>query len=205
MSVNLLLIILTCLISIQAFNKPGFIAELSHYPMREARDKQYYRMFTAAFVHADLFHLFVNMFVLYGFGEYLESQFSLMYGGIFGPLGYLAFYMVIAGLANLPTYIKHKDNYHYRSIGASGATSGIVFAYILFEPTSMLGLYAIIPVPAIIFGILYLFYSSYASRKGMDNIDHDAHFYGALTGLLLMLMLKPMLIQSFIFKIVNVF
>ena len=205
MSVNLLLIILTCLISIQAFNKHAFISELSHYPLRESRDRQYYRMFTAAFVHADFFHLFVNMFVLYGFGEYLESQFTIFYGSILGPFFYLLFYIVIAGLANIPTFIKHRENYHYRSIGASGATSGIVFAYILFEPTSMLGLYAIIPVPAIIFGILYLFYSSYASRKGADNIDHDAHFYGAMTGFLLMLILKPMLLQHFFFEIVNVF
>lgn len=205
MSVNLLLIILTCIISIQGFNKPAFIAELSHYPLKESRDKQYYRMFTAAFVHADLFHLFINMFVLYGFGEYMESQFSYLYGGLFGPVIYLIFYLIIGGAANMPTYIKHRNNFHYRSIGASGATSGIVFAYILFEPTAMLGLFAIIPIPAIIFGILYLFYSSYASRRGMDNIDHDAHFYGAVTGFLLMLMLKPMLLQQFIFKIINVF
>lgn len=205
MSVNLLLILVTCLISIQSFNKPDFIYELSHYPYREYRDRQYYRLITAAFVHADLFHLFVNMFVLYGFGEYIEEQFKFFYGSILGPLFYILFYLFIAVAANIPSYFRYRNNYHYRSIGASGATSGIVFAYILFEPTSMLGLFAIIPIPAIVFGILYLFYSSYAGRRGLDNIDHDAHFYGAITGFVLMLILKPVLIQQFLFKISNVF
>lgn len=205
MSVNLLLILATCLISIRSFNKPHIINELCHYPYREYKDKEYFRLVTAAFVHADFFHLFVNMFVLYGFGGYIEEQFKFLYGSIVGPSFYIAFYLFIAVVANISTYIKFRNNYYYRSIGASGATSGIVFAYILFEPTSILGLFAIIPIPAIIFGILYLLYSSYAAKRGMHNIDHYAHFYGAITGFVLMLILKPVLIQQFLFKISNVF
>jgi membrane associated rhomboid family serine protease len=162
-------------------------------------------MLSAAFLHGGMFHLFVNMFVLYGFGEFVERKFTGFYGEFGGKVGFLIFYLFMAVCANIPTYLKNKENYQYHSIGASGATSGIVFSYILFEPTSMLYLFLAIPIPAIIFGVLYLLYSSYASKTQADHIDHDAHFYGAVAGFLFTLALKPDLFSSFIFKITHWF
>ncbi|MBL0082650.1 MAG: rhomboid family intramembrane serine protease [Saprospiraceae bacterium] len=108
-------------------------------------------------------------------------------------------------LSNVPTYLKHRDNAHYRAVGASGATSAIVFSFIVFEPTAMLGLFFILPIPAVLFGILYLFYSSWAGKKNADNIDHEAHFYGAVAGFLFTIAMKPALFSLFIHKIVSVF
>lgn len=204
MTINMFLVGATCLISILGFNNPSIISKGAHHPYSEAHRGEWYRLLSSGFFHADVFHLFVNMFVLYGFGDFIEHQFK----GIFGPLGggiiYVVFYLALIILANLPNYSKHKDNPRYSAIGASGATSGIVFSYILFEPLSMLQLYFFFPIPAIVFGVLYLLYSSYAGKNMSDNIDHAAHFYGALAGFLLTIALKKELIIDFFYELTSI-
>ena len=204
LTINNLIIAITCLVSIIGFSNQSIINSLSHYPVAELRNKEWYRMLTAGFVHADPFHLFINMYVLYQFGGMIESQFVENHGN-FGKLIYLFFYLATIVFANMPTFSKHKEDRSYHAIGASGATSAVVFAFIFYLPTAMLGLFLIIPIPAILFGILYLFYSSYASKRGGDNIDHDAHFYGAVFGFLFAWMLHPSQIHSFINQILNIF
>ena len=110
MTVTLALVLITCMISITGFNNPEVTRRLAHYPIRENRNKEIYRWITAGFVHADAFHLFVNMFVLYFFGEYIESQFKDIHGNIPGAVIYTAFYIFIILLANLPSYKKHSEN-----------------------------------------------------------------------------------------------
>jgi membrane associated rhomboid family serine protease len=115
---------------------------------------------------------------------------------------YLVFYLIAIAAASAATYFKHKNHPGFASIGASGAVAAVLFAAILLNPTIGIGFMFIpIPIPGFIFGVLYLWYSSYASNKGGDNIDHAAHFYGAVFGFLFPLVLKPELFLSFIYQL----
>jgi len=205
MTLTLLLVIVTGLISYQAFNKPELFYKLSHQPHREYHSKEYYRFISSGFVHADFTHLLINMYVLWIFGEEVERNFVIIFGEAMGRVYFLLLYLATIAFGDLPTFLKHKDNPNFTSVGASGAVSGIVFVFILFYPWSTLLLFFIIPAPAILAGVAYLIYSSYASRKMNDRIDHDAHFYGAIFGMLFTIALKPSLIQLFISQLINNF
>ncbi len=121
-----------------------------------------------------------------------------IFGETMGRLNFLLLYLLTIIFADIPTFLKHRNNPHYASVGASGAISGIVFVYILFFPWEMIYLYGVIGIPSIIAGVAYLAYSSWASKKGGDNIDHEAHFYGAVFGFLFTIVLKPSLFGDFI-------
>lgn len=138
--------------------------QLKHYPIAESRNGQYYRWLTSGFVHGDFMHLFINMFVLHEFGRSVENYLVHHFDKTGGSILYLATYLLIIIMGDVPTYYKHKDNAYFASVGASGGVSGIIFIFILLNPWNMLGLYMIIPVPAIIFGVLYLWYSTWASK-----------------------------------------
>lgn len=148
-------------------------------------------------MHSDFFHLFVNMFVLWSFGSHVESEFITNKGETAGKILFFTFYLFMIVLANLPTYAKYKNNGSYMAVGASGATNAVLFSAIFFTPTNNLYLYLAIPIPMIIFGVLYLWYSHWASKKGQDNIDHEAHIYGAIAGFLFTLLLFPNQIDEF--------
>ena len=147
-------------------------------------------------------HLLINMFVLWNFGEIVERYFQAFFGEVMGLVLYVLVYIAIIVLASVSTFIKKKNNENYMAVGASGGVSGIVFIFILFYPWEPLYLYGIIPIPGIIAGVLYLAYSSYAGKNVKDRIDHDAHFYGALVGVLLMILLKPSVFTEFLHKLV---
>lgn len=203
MSITLIIVIITCIVSYIAFNNRSLFDSLKHHPYTENREGQWYRFISSGFVHGSFFHLLINMYVLYEFGQYVEQMYVHLLGDVWGRSAYLLMYLGTIAIADIPTYIKHKDNPGYASIGASGGVSGILFTFILFSPWSMLGLYFIIPVPAIIFGVLYLIYSSWASKNQNDMIDHDAHFFGALTGMIITIALAPSVFTSFISKFVE--
>lgn len=203
MSITLILIILTCLVSWQAFQNPDMQNKLLHYPYLESRSRDFYRWLTACFVHGSWIHLGINMYVFYGFGEVVEARFLELFGEVMGRLNYLLLYLLTGVFANVPTYFKHRDNQFFRSVGASGAVSGILFVFVLFEPWARLGLFFVIPIRAILAAVLFLVYSSYAGRKGGDMIDHEAHFYGAVFGFWFAIALKPSLFSGFLEKIVN--
>ncbi len=205
MSVTLILVIITCVISIACFNNKNLFDQLKHYPIAESRNGQYYRWLTSGFVHGDFMHLFINMFVLHEFGRSVENYLVHHFDKTGGSILYLATYLLIIIMGDVPTYYKHKDNAYFASVGASGGVSGIIFIFILLNPWNMLGLYMIIPVPAIIFGVLYLWYSTWASKNQNSNIDHEAHFYGAVAGILIAIVSRPMIIQEFIDKLIHQF
>jgi len=198
MTITLILIILTCLISIQAFARPGIIERLKHHPYSEVRNGEWFRLLTSGFVHGGWVHLLINMFVLYSFGELIEKIFMQLWGATLGRILFLVMYLLAIIAGDIPTLIRQKDNPAYASIGASGAVSAVVFIFILLFPWDMLYLYGIVPIPALLGGIAYLIYSSWASRHSSDRIDHLAHFYGAVFGILFVIVLKPSLILHFI-------
>ena len=207
MSINitLIIVILTSVISVACFNNKALFNALKHFPYVEGRKREYYRWLTSGFVHGDIVHLFVNMFVLYQFGVAIEDYFISYFGITGGSVLYVLTYLLIIIMADIRTYYKHIDNPQFASVGASGGVSGILFIYILIHPWSMLGLYAIIPVPAIIFGGLYLWYSTWAAKNQQGNIDHDAHFYGAVAGVLIAIVTRPAIFSEFIHSLVNNF
>lgn len=197
MSITLLIVIFTCLVSYYCLNNSEMTQKLKHYPIAEHRAGEYYRMLTSGFVHGSYWHLGINMFVLYEFGRVVERLFLSQFGQVLGGGIYLLAYLAMIVLGDIPTFLKHKDNPGYASIGASGATSGILFMYIIWSPWSMLSLYFFIPIPAIVLGVLYLWYSSWASKNQQDMIDHDAHLFGALAGVVLMFVCIPASITRF--------
>jgi membrane associated rhomboid family serine protease len=204
-SITLLIIIFTALVSYQGFSKYTFIDRLKHSPAREAGAGEYYRLLTSGFVHADWTHLLVNMFVLYSFGMVIENYIIHEFGEVNGRVIYLVLYLLNIILANVPTAIRFKNNPGFSSIGASGAVSGIIFIFILMQPWALLYLFFIIPVPAIIAGVGYLFYSSWAANQGHGRLDHSAHFAGAIAGMLMIILLRKEILSDFFYRLVHDF
>lgn len=204
-SATLIIVILTCAISIPAFNNRQLFDQLKHHPYTEKREKQYFRWLTSGFLHGSWIHLGINMYVLYEFGKWVEIKYVEMFGATTGVVLYVTMYLLTIILSSAPSYYKHQDNPYYSAIGASGGVSGILFAFILFEPWSMLGLYFVIPIPAIIFGVLYLWYESWAAKNSNDNIGHDAHFYGAIAGMIITIILKPAVASMFFTNLIENF
>jgi membrane associated rhomboid family serine protease len=175
-SITLIIIIATSIISFIAFSNHKLMDQFIFYPPAVRRG-QVYRFFSCGLIHADWGHLIFNMISLYLFGEAVESKFMEAFGPL-GKLVYLGMYVLALAASVIPTY-----NYHYRSLGASGAVSAVIFAGILFFPTAKLGLFFIpIYIAGFLFGILYLFVSGWLDKRGGGNINHSAHIFGALFG-----------------------
>ena len=179
-TVTLILIAANVLLSIACFNDQNLLARMIMWPYGVKRYGQYYRFITSGFIHANWMHLFFNMFTLYFFGRVIETYFTL--AGVGGIISYLVLYFSALVISDLPTYFKYKDDSNYHSLGASGAVSAVVFAAIVFNPWSSIYVF-FIKVSALIYAVLYIWYSIYMSKRGGDNINHDAHLYGALYGL----------------------
>ena len=205
MSVSIFIVIITCVISYYCFQDKNLFDRLKHWPFIEARNQEYYRFVSSGFVHGSWLHLLINMFVLYEFGGFAETVFVYHFGDVMGRVNFVLLYILAIIFADIPTFMKHKDNRGYASIGASGAVSGILFVYILVAPWSKIYLYGIIPIHSIVAGVAYLAYSSWASKNSQDHIDHDAHFYGAVFGFLFALALRPAFFGEFLNKLVNGF
>ncbi len=201
MIVTYFLIGVTAAASWWAFNNPSFFHQCKHWPYAEAQRGEYYRLITGGFLHADYVHLLFNMITLYFFGGVVEPAFSQLFSAA-GPLLYAVFYLMAIAAASLATYFRYRHTPHFASIGASGATSAVLFAAILFTPTMSLYLMFIpIPIPAVVFAVFYLWYSSHAARRGGDGVDHLAHFFGAVFGFVFPLFLKPELFEHFIVEV----
>ncbi len=183
LTITLIIIIITAIVSISGFSSQKVIDDLIFYPPAITREKQVYRFFTCGFIHADYGHLIFNMLSLYFFGEHVENKFVEIFGTK-GKLFYLLLYLAALFFCLLPTFFKHKNDYYYRSLGASGAVSAVIFAGILFYPLAGLGLLFLpIYIAGFIFGFLYLLISSWLEKRGGGNINHSAHIYGAFFGL----------------------
>jgi len=203
MSITNFICIITFFISYQAFNNKELFHNLKHYPIAESTQKEWYRFVTSGFVHGSWVHLLINLYVLWAFGNILENLYVSQMGFLKGGLVYTALYLLTLIIADIPTYIKHKENPRYSSIGASGAVSGIMFALMLFLPWEWLMLYAIIPIPYIIGAIAYVVYSTWASKNKNDNIDHSAHLYGALFGIVFAIITIPNALKIFSIRIME--
>lgn len=183
MSITVIIIIITVLISITAFSNAKVMNDLIFYPPAVTNNNQYYRFITCGFIHADYGHLLFNLLSLYFFGQFVEGAFQYIFGGT-GKMLYLAMYVLALVASLLPTYFKNKNNQYYRSLGASGAVSAVIFAGILLDPLNKIYLMFIpVGIPGFVFGPVYLLISAWLDRKGNDNINHSAHIWGALFGI----------------------
>lgn len=194
---TLILIALITLISAIAFSQGEIMNHLQFNAYKIIHRKQYYRMVTHALVHANWEHLIVNMIVLYSFGSAVERFFEFYFGNS-ATLYYLILIFGSVIFSTLYSLFQQKNNPYYNAVGASGAVSAVLFTAIFFNPWNNIYFFGILPIPGIIFGGLYLYYSYYMSTKKADNIGHDAHFLGAIFGFLLPIVLKPALLIGFL-------
>ena len=189
LSITLIIIIATTLVSISGFSSQKIIDDLIFYPPAVTHQRQWWRFFTCGLIHADFGHLILNMYALYIFGVPVEKAFvSVSIFGRYGNLVYLLMYVSALIVCLLPTYRKHKNNYYYRSLGASGAVSAVVFCFILLFPLQKLGLvFFPVMIPGFIFGTLYLIVSTILERRSSDRINHSAHIWGAIYGIVFLI------------------
>jgi len=202
MSITLILIILTSGISIYAWSHPDLLDKWVFHPFSINKKNQWYRFITSGFLHADWTHLFFNMLSLYFFGEALERVFMGLFGVEMGVAAYLLIYLGGMVVADIATYIKHKNDFDYRALGASGAVSAAIFASILFNPLNSICLFAFICMPGFIFGIVYLIYSYYQAER-MTGVNHSAHFYGAVFGFVVSFLLVDNAGINFIQQVIS--
>lgn len=183
-TITIAIILITCVVSFTAFSNEKITNDLIFYPPAVSNQNQWYRFITSGFIHADIMHLAFNMFTFYFFGDPVEKAFLSIYGGM-GKLFFALLYLASLVACLLPTYLQHKDNYYYRSLGASGAVSAVLFAGILLFPTMGIRIFPIpFSIPAFIFGPIYLILSAYLAKKGQGNINHSAHIWGAIFGVI---------------------
>lgn len=197
---TIIIIIITVFVSIAAFKSNKLMTELQFNASKIAYKKQYHRLITHGFVHANWEHLFVNMIVLFSFGRAIEVYFEYNFGSLH-DLYFLLLYFIGMLVSNIIALIKHHKNYFYNAVGASGAVSAVLFAAIFFDPWNKIYFFGILPFPGIIFAVLYLIYSYQMSIKQKDNVAHDAHFLGAVFGFIFPVILNPDLFEIFIDKL----
>jgi membrane associated rhomboid family serine protease len=182
--------VFTVITSIYAFNDQTIYGKFMLHPHSIYRGKSLFTIITSGMIHKDWAHLIFNMISYFFFAFQLEM--------IIGHWQFALLYIVSLALSDLPTIIKHKNDYWYHSLGASGAVCAVVFSYILFQPMSKMIIFPLpIPIPALIYGVLFLVYSAYSARQSKGSINHDAHFYGALTGLMITIILYPAVVPHF--------
>jgi len=202
---TIFIIIITAIISIWAFNNREVFDKLSFNAYQIKHHKEGWRFFSYALIHAGWTHLIINMFVLYSFGNIVEIFLKFH----FGAKSYIYFLLLYIGgiiFSILFDFRKNKDNVYYNAVGASGAVSAIVFSSIILYPAGSIYLFFIpIPIPSVIFGILYLVYSAYMGKRAKDNIGHNAHFWGAIFGVIFTIILKPKLFLIFLEQVSNYF
>jgi membrane associated rhomboid family serine protease len=198
MSITIFIIILTALVSVTAFNNHAIFDRLKFNPSFIRSEKSYYRFLTYGLLHADWAHLLINMFVFFSFGRIVETIFTQHFGAI-GNVFFILLYLLGLIASVIPAFFKHKENFYYNAVGASGAVAAVLFASILLFPQNrIIFIFFPVPIPAFIFGILYLVYSAYMAKRGTDNIGHDAHFWGAVFGVLFTIVLDPAFVSHFI-------
>jgi membrane associated rhomboid family serine protease len=196
--VTLAILALTVLVSWQAFGNRRLLERLLLWPPAIERQRQYDRLVSHGFVHADWQHLLFNMITLYFFGRHVERMFAPYIGAI----GFALFYLSAILVAILPTYLRHRHDPSYRSLGASGAVSAVLFAFILVQPWALIFVF-FIPVPAIVYAVLYVGYSVWMDRRGGDNVNHSAHLWGAGYGVLFTVIMEPRVVEVFLARLMS--
>jgi membrane associated rhomboid family serine protease len=197
--ITIALIAITAIVSWMAFNNRKLADRLVLWPPAIDRNKQYDRLLTYGFIHADLGHLVFNMITLYFFGRAIEGVMTQVTGSV---LTYPLFYLAALVVSIMPSYLKNQKNPNYLSLGASGAVSAVLFAYILLSPWTII-LVLFIPAPAIIYAVFYVGYSIWMDRRGGDRINHSAHLAGAAFGVMFMLIMEPQVLQVFLDRLAH--
>jgi membrane associated rhomboid family serine protease len=191
------LVAITTLVSILTFSNSNLYYQFMFHPyLMSDRKQEWHRFISHSLIHADWMHLIFNMIGLYSFGRLVEMN--------IGMSSMLLLYLLGVVVSVIPAYVKHRGNNAYRSLGASGGVSAVVFAGVMLSPFSTI-LFYFIPMPAIVFAILYLIYSQYSAKKGSDHIAHDTHLVGAIFGWVYIVAVHPSIAQGFIRQIVNQF
>ncbi|WP_291789159.1 rhomboid family intramembrane serine protease [Cecembia sp.] len=191
LSATIVLIGITVLTSYQAWKKPSMIDRWMFTPFMIKKYKQWDRFVLSGLMHKDQMHLLFNMFTFYFFGRVVEMFLMYRLGKSFGLFAFVLFYIGAIIVSDLPTYFKHKENYQYRALGASGGVAAAVFASIMIMPLSDICLFGLLCLPGFVLGLLFLIYTIVQARRGGDGINHDAHLYGALFGIIIVLLISP--------------
>lgn len=186
LSATLVIIAITSAASLVALRNPAMLEALLLWPPAVDKRGEWYRLVGYGLVHADLMHLLLNMLTLFFFGPLVER----FYEDQVGALGFYGFYLLALVASILPSYLRHRGDAQYRSLGASGAVTAVLFTYILFDPWTML-LVFFVRMPAIVFAVAYVAYSIWSDRRGGDNVNHSAHLWGAAFGVAATLLLVP--------------
>lgn len=192
--ITIALIALTCVISFIAFSNSKVIEALILWPPAVKRRHEYWRLLSYGLVHADGQHLLFNMITLFFFGRAMEG----FYAQYLGPFGFALFYVGGLLVSILPSYLANRDNPNYRSLGASGAVSAVLFAFILLQPWSMIFVF-FLPLPAILYAIVYIAYSIYMDHHGATSrVNHSAHMWGGAYGILFTVIMEPRVVLVFV-------
>jgi membrane associated rhomboid family serine protease len=187
MSLTIFILLITFLISYMAFQNASLREKLILWPEAMNSPSEYYRFITSGFIHADWMHLLFNMLTLFFFGRYVEMLFE-MYG--IASSMFIVLYLAGIIIASLPSFLKNRQNRYYRSLGASGGVAAVLFSFVYFAPWETILIW-FIPVPGIVAAILYIVYSAYMSRKNYDNVNHQAHIWGAVFGFVFTWIIDP--------------
>ena len=182
LSTTNIIVVITCVVSFLAFNNSSLRGHLIFHPLTINRHQHWYRFLSYGFIHGGGMHLAINMFVLWSFGNAVETIYYPVALEQNSQILYLLLYFGGVAVSSIPSYLQHKSNANYFAVGASGGVSAVVFAVIVFAPWQNLYLYGVLPIPQILAGVAYLYYSWYMDKKGGDNIGHMAHFSGAIWG-----------------------
>jgi len=198
MLITLAILAVTCVVSFMALNNGKLMNDLLLWPPAIQRSREYYRLVTYGLVHADFGHLLFNMLTLFFFGRIMEGFFTAR----LGSLGFLLFYMGGLVVSILPTYLKNRTNPNYRSLGASGAVSAVLFAFVLLAPWARIYVF-VVPLPAIIYAVLYTAYSIYMDKRGQDNVNHSAHLWGGAYGVAFTVLMNPAMLSHFLYALAH--
>ena len=196
--ITIIIIVITAFVSITSMENYTLKNKMMFNAYMIKHRKEWWRFFSSGLIHADWMHVIFNMYSLYLFGKGVEDGFNFLFEGK-GVLFFILLYVGGLAMSSLYTYEKNKENIYYNALGASGAVSAVVFAYIVLDPTAkLMFLFLPIPIPAFLFGIIFLSVEYYLGKRGQTNIGHDAHFWGAIYGAVFTIILKPSLVTNFI-------
>lgn len=201
-TVTIVIIVATIGISLYTMGQSSLLYSFMMNPYMITHRGQYYRLVTSGLIHKDHMHLLFNMFSFYFFGTQLEYIFTYIFGGL-GEVYFIALYILGIIVSDVPTLLKHRNNHSYNSLGASGAVSAVIFGCILFQPLQDICLYGVLCFPGFILGTIYLIYSYMSAKKSRDGINHDAHLYGALFGIVFCVVIYPDSVRIFIEQMMN--
>lgn len=201
-SITIIIIAITVAISLAAFNNAEIYKKCLMNPFMVFQKGEFWRFITSGFIHANYVHLGFNMFTFYFFGPVVEQVFGQVIGST-GYIVYVLFYLSAIVISDLSVAWKKRNNINYNSLGASGGVSAVVFASIVYFPLSDICLYGILCLPGFILGIIYVIYSYFSGKNSNDNINHEAHLYGAIYGLIFALAIYPPSAKAFVEQIAS--